>query len=74
MMPSALAHAHFAMFCCRWGDDPRYGRVAASHFLFDTRFWNKDSWWLWDLAVVVLEKSVGVKVRIQQHIQFQCDS
>lgn len=51
------------MLCCRWGPDSRYGRVAASLFYFDTRFWDKDSWWLWDIAVVVLEKGVGVKVR-----------
>jgi hypothetical protein len=31
-------------------------------FFFDTRFWDKDSWWLWDMAVVVLEQPLGRKV------------
>lgn len=51
--------------CCvlyRWGPDPRFGRSAASMFYFDTRFWDKDSWWLWDLAIAVLEQPLGRKV------------
>lgn len=40
------------------GPDPRYSRAEASMFFFDTRFWG-DSWWLWDIAVVVLNQPLG---------------
>jgi hypothetical protein len=63
-----LPHSPFSwlrcllLHCIRWGPDPRYGRSRAVIFFFDTRFWDKDSWWLWDMAVVVLEQPLGKKV------------
>lgn len=44
------------------GPDPRFGKSPAAAFHFDTRFWSSGKWWLWDIAVVVLQKPLGRKV------------
>lgn len=46
----------------RRGSDPRYKQAKAVRFHFDTRFWTSGSWWLWDMAVAVLDKGVGSQV------------
>eukprot|EP00775_Hariotina_reticulata_P013157 gene13157-13287_t len=40
------------------GPDPRYGWASAIRFSFNTGFWTSD-WWLWDIAVVIIDKRLG---------------
>jgi len=54
----------------RMGSDPRFGRAVAAAFHFDTRFWTSGKWWLWDIAVVVLEQPLGRKVRCSRRLKY----
>jgi len=40
--------------CCR------YGWASAVRYSFSTAFWTSD-WWLWDIAVVIIDKRLGDK-------------